>query len=245
MYPSARADHPFSSRDAAVRYVRELVHRWIVEVDPLVSRELPREDLLMSAFGVQRSVVRDALTLLADAGVVERKRGTGTAGLQVSPAFALRATAHGYRPGTVGEGMPQLSLDVLAWERIATPTPLISLFPAASEHGFLYVELLSWSHGVPLAIGSHVVRAPECDLLDRGSVELNWYDYLTSAGAILGESDLTMRAEAADAADAIALRVPAGAPVLTARGRILDKRGDVVSFFSSRSTTAYTVSPRS
>ncbi len=236
--------HRFASRETSVRFVRDLIEQWVVDAAADSRSELPREDLLMAEFGVQRAVLRDALTILADAGVVERRRGSGTAGIGVGPAVTIRPTEHGYGSDTTPGGrLSGFTVEVRSWERRATGTPLVSVFPPGTP-GFLFIELRSWQHGVPIAVGSHFVRAPECDLLDRADVDIDGYAAMERAGAVLGDATLTLRAALVDALDAEALRLPAGSPVLNGSGRILDPAGEVVSFFTSRSITGYDLSPR-
>lgn len=226
-----------------MRFVRDLIEQWVLDAGAGSRNELPREDLLMATFGVQRAVLRDALTVLADAGVVERRRGSGTSGIGVGPAVMIQPTEHSYGSDVTPGRLAGFSVEVRSWERRSSVTPLVTKFPGDAS-GFLFIELRSWQHGVPIAVGSHFVRAPECDLLDPDQIDINVYAYLERAGAVLGDTELTLRATLVDALDAEALRLPAGSPVLSGNGRILDSEGAVVSFFSSRSITAYELSPR-
>lgn len=71
-------EHPRTGRrHAAARRVRDLLRAAIVH-DEFPAGTLPGEPELMLAFSTSRQVIRDALELLRDEGLVRRAQGAGT-----------------------------------------------------------------------------------------------------------------------------------------------------------------------
>jgi GntR family transcriptional regulator len=86
--------------------IRDILHRQILDLSLSPGSSLPTEEELQKQFGVSRSVVRQALSGLADLGLIRRQRGRGSV---VAAAPVLRrhiqraggldeqAAAHGQR----------------------------------------------------------------------------------------------------------------------------------------------------
>jgi len=58
--------------------IRDILHRQILELPLHPGSSLPTEEELQKQFGVSRSVVRQALSGLADLGLIRRQRGRGS-----------------------------------------------------------------------------------------------------------------------------------------------------------------------
>ncbi|MEW1947947.1 GntR family transcriptional regulator [Pseudarthrobacter sp902506025] len=86
--------------------IRDILHRQIVEMGLSPGSSLPTEDELTRQFGVSRSVVRQALSGLADLGLIRRQRGRGSVvaatpvlrrHVQRAGGLDEQAAAHGQR----------------------------------------------------------------------------------------------------------------------------------------------------
>ena len=86
--------------------IRDILHRQIVDLALLPGSSLPTEEELQRQFGVSRSVVRQALSGLADLGLIRRQRGRGSVvastpvlrrHVQRAGGLDEQAAAHGQR----------------------------------------------------------------------------------------------------------------------------------------------------
>jgi GntR family transcriptional regulator len=69
-------DHQRRRRSDVARILRDLLRQQILS--GLISGRLPPDELSATTFGVSRNAVRDAYGLLANEGLIERRRRTGT-----------------------------------------------------------------------------------------------------------------------------------------------------------------------
>ncbi|MDQ0730745.1 GntR family transcriptional regulator [Arthrobacter sp. B1I2] len=86
--------------------IRDILHRQIVDLALPPGSSLPTEEELQRQFGVSRSVVRQALSGLADLGLIRRQRGRGSVvaatpvlrrHVQRAGGLDEQAAAHGQR----------------------------------------------------------------------------------------------------------------------------------------------------
>lgn len=86
--------------------IRDILHRQIVDLALSPGSSLPTEEELQRQFGVSRSVVRQALSGLADLGLIRRQRGRGSVvaatpvlrrHVQRAGGLDEQAAAHGQR----------------------------------------------------------------------------------------------------------------------------------------------------
>ncbi len=89
--------------------IRDILHRQIVDLALSPGSSLPTEEELQRQFGVSRSVVRQALSGLADLGLIRRQRGRGSVvaatpvlrrHVQRAGGLDEQAAAHGQRMRT-------------------------------------------------------------------------------------------------------------------------------------------------
>jgi GntR family transcriptional regulator len=105
--PAERA--PLLNRDSGTplhAQIRDILHRQILDLPLHPGSALPTEEELQRQFGVSRSVVRQALSGLADLGLIRRQRGRGSVvaaapvlrrQLQRAGGLDEQAAAHGQR----------------------------------------------------------------------------------------------------------------------------------------------------
>ena len=92
-----RPADPAVRRRAAPRRSRSLAHELVESIGARIQSQqlkpgdkLPTESEIMRAFGVSRTVVREALSQHAGAGLVETRHGIGTFVLEPRPGQRLR-----------------------------------------------------------------------------------------------------------------------------------------------------------
>jgi GntR family transcriptional regulator len=208
------------------RYLRDIVELWALQED--AASRLPNEEALMRLFDTSRSVVREALALLAQSGRVDRRRGVGTAWAPAVPVFDIG-----------GSGPADLVSEVLKWVVLDGPPPLATILPVAEGETCLFVEVRNWSHGKVAAAGTFYIRSPEHHTLTRETFNNDIPGTLRSAGVDLSTAQTTLRAVLADNADHALLQIPPGTPLLRADSLIADTAGRPVLFSHSRSPDIY------
>lgn len=202
-----RADH--------ARRVAGVLRRQIAG-DGFPGGRLPEERLLAAEFGVSRNAVREALALLAQEGVVERRRGIGTlvrGRPYRHPLAQLAGLAevlhhHGDVVNTVREA-----------RRVRPPADVARKLRLEPGDEAVYLERLRRLDGAPLSLDSTYLLAEVGDpllALERAVLEHHDVFHLieTVAGAPLGRAEVSVQAVAADPATREVLGMPEGGAVL-------------------------------
>jgi GntR family transcriptional regulator len=173
---------------------------------------LPSERQLMASYGVSRMTVRQALSMLADEGLVYRVQGSGTFvadPAKISKSLALTSfsediTARGMVPGSSSQRIEcvEADADVAQDLAISPGTPVI------------HIERVRTADGSPMCIENVWVPA---DLLPEafgtGPVT-SLYATFERAGLAPEVADQTLRATVVDTAQAALLGVAPHSPAL-------------------------------
>jgi GntR family transcriptional regulator len=207
--------------------VRDLLRAAIVHRE-LPEGALPGEAELMLAFSSSRQVVRDALALLRDEGLVKRVQGTGT----FSVASKVRHTfSHVHGPELRQEIVSHRILSVdreVAAPRVAERLGL----PPGSHCGVVeYVTVLSDD---PYYVCTAYVPVPLLAVVERGHTVQEWYSVYEAAGIELGVTDQVVEAILADDHVAGPLEVPIGAPLLLFERLVRDRAGRPLEYAFAR-----------
>ncbi len=179
---------------------------------------LPSEADLSSANGVSRVTVRRALESLRAAGLVDSRQGFGWF-VATDPSRLELGRLSTMEAALAGQGRTS-ARRVLDFGFVAAP-PRVAAVLGVGE--VLRVVRLSLADGVPFA---HVtVFVPEA--LGRGlsKADVERETFHTLLPIELGRATQTITAAAATAAQAIALEVPEGSPVLSCQ-RVLRSAAD-------------------
>jgi GntR family transcriptional regulator len=100
--------------------IRDILHRQILELPLQPGSSLPTEEELQKQFGVSRSVVRQALSGLADLGLVRRQRGRGSV-VAATPFLRRHVQRAGGLDEQVAAHGQRLRTHVLTVEQAAPP----------------------------------------------------------------------------------------------------------------------------
>lgn len=192
--------------------------------------KLPTEALLAQRFGVNRHTVRQALAALAEAGMVQPRRGAGvfvTAKPTDYPLgrrvrFHQNVLASGRTPSRRILRMETRPASVAEAEALALPQ-------GAPVH---LVEGISLADGQPMALFRSVFPATRFPDLPAAMTRLG---SITLALAEAGVADYTraetrLTAKLADAVQAGHLAIPQGAPLLRSVTLNIDSHGEPVEF---------------
>jgi len=141
----------FSRRSDAARQVADLLRSDIV--DGLYPEALPYEWDLLRDYGATRNVLRDALALLKDQGLLSRTPGAGTFATAPSSFMTLSRTTEAitiYGDGTHGYTLdsPRLSITRLSAQLCDAPQTVRRRLQSDSGRAF-FVESLIYFDGEP------------------------------------------------------------------------------------------------
>lgn len=219
------------SRMDHARRVRDLLRTRILGGE-FGGGRLPDETALMAEYGVGRNVLRSALSLLQQEGLVCRTQGLGTFSMARQTSIALRS-ANGF--ASCVDGSPtRIVSRVLSTAEFDAPHDLAGHLDVARGVRCLAVDLSTAIDGTTaIVITSYVADADARQVLRRltasGSWHGDYYDLLSLAG--LRPRWRATRAEAvgADADVSGVLGIANGAPVLRTE-RSMRLEGDVAEF---------------
>ncbi len=200
-------------RSGPARRARDVLRGQVLR-GAFADQTLPPERELATTLGVSRNVVRDALDLLRNEGLIERIPGAGTfvvAAKQAQGLDRLRGLAETF-PGA-GDWVVN---EVLAAEITGAPAFVAARLDLAPGDPVVFIERLRRLRGQPLSLDASYVDASVAGgLLDLDLVAHDKFRLLEEElGLTLEAATLSIEAVAADAPTAALLGVVPGAPLL-------------------------------
>ncbi len=206
--------------------------RFLIREELGPSDQLPTEQELVTRMGVSRATIREAISLLAADGVVEKKWGVGTfVSEPPSPtAFGILSIRPGI-PGVLATTGGEVSLYRFRVETRPSNPELFPDFPAAPTFSLLRVFALD---GVPtIAVRDLIVAeidGKSIDIDSLRSVDVLVYDVLKEAGVEFDKLDLDMRAADLDEEGQSLFDLSETEPVIRTQGFGCDTRGRAFLF---------------
>lgn len=212
----------------STRHVRDLLRVEILSNRTDAGAPLPSEPELMLEYHATRNVVREALALLRDEGLIERTQGAGT--FVISHKILHRFDIlHG-----VGDGYPNRG------RRIAGQLTDIALRPAPAlvatklELGVgepcLLVEAFVSFDGAPFSLSTSYLHPRLEAPIRAAAFGGDWYELLEGLGCELQTSTLNVEATLADECVAPVLDLAVGAPLILFTRLIRNASGEPVDF---------------
>jgi GntR family transcriptional regulator len=225
MYSNVATFHPRTERRlAAAGRIRDLLRSAIMHGE-IASGVLPSETELMVSFSASRQVVRDALELLRDEGVIQRLQGTGTlvTPTRVTHNFdVLRGPVQDVSHRVIG-----------ITEEIAPPSVARALgIPIGSSCGV--VELITSLGGVPLDSATTYVLRSFLSIVATFAEHDDWFSLYERAGIRLGATEHSIEASVADTYSAAILDVEVGHPLLVLERLVHDSTGVPMEYAFTR-----------
>lgn len=172
---------------------------------------LPDERELGHALGATRNVIREALALLRDEGLIVRRRGIGTRVVTAKYGHGLERLT-GLAETLVDHGT--VTNEVRAARIVPhAPKAVTERLRLLDGSGAVYLERLRSLDGRPLSVDSTWL-APDIGrpLLDRDLAHRDVFDLIEeTTGHRLGSAEVTVHAITAEPGTARLLEIPAGA----------------------------------
>ena len=200
------------SRAERARQVADVLRQQITGGE-FGSGKLPDEHALGVALGASRNVVREALRLLREEGLVARRQGVGTVVVTPKHGHGLSRLA-GLAEALIGRGT--VTNEVRAIRVVADPPTAVSerlgLPPGT---GAVYLERLRRLDGVPLSLDTtYLVEDIGSLLLDADLAGRDVFGLIEEVtGDRLGTAEVSVHAVNADPDTAALLEIPRGAAV--------------------------------
>ncbi len=174
---------------------------------------IPGEEALAEEFGVARATVNRALTFLAEAGVIERKKRVGTRVAEL-PVRRARLEIPVIRLDVLARGLAY-DFKLLADRMVAAPVPVAARLGLPEATPMRYLETLHLAGGRPYVLETRwlnpqVLPSPPPDFAVVSANE--WL--VTHVSLVWG--DIAFTAEAATRREAEVLGVAPGTPLLIA-----------------------------
>ncbi len=174
---------------------------------------IPGEEALAAEFGVARATVNRALTALAEAGVLERKKRAGTRVAEL-PVRRARLEIPVIRLDVLGRGLPY-DFKLLTDRLEPAPAPVTARLGLPDGTPMLYLETLHLAGGQPFVLETRwlnpaVLPSPAPDFARVSANE--WL--VTHVSLVSG--DIAFTAEPATAREAEVMGVPPGTALLVA-----------------------------
>lgn len=212
--------------DAALR-VRDLLRSLILCGHfSAGDKSLPNETALMFEYGVSRNVVREALGLLRDEGLVRRLQGAGTF-VVLSKIRHPFGHTHGIWPDqsdTLRSGR------IRSCELITAPHSVASHLDLPPGDPCLVIESRVSIGSDPFSTTTSYVAPDLVAGLQSLPFNGDFYEFLEAAGCELGVTELSIEAVTADHLVANELQVSVGAPVFLMERRISLADGQPVEY---------------
>lgn len=169
--PTSKAVRFLGSVRDEPRRLRDLVRSQIHHGD-YPDGQLPNETELMVKFGVSRSVVREALGMLRQEGVIDRLQGVGTL-VQSVPTQARLMEVHGVATGDTSvfsAGHPE----VLTMDVVPTPSAVVARLGTSATPTCARIEYVHVM-GEQVALATNYVVFPEAEALLTTPFKHDWY----------------------------------------------------------------------
>jgi GntR family histidine utilization transcriptional repressor len=187
---------------------------------------IPGEEALSLEFGVARATVNRALTALAEAGVIERKKRAGTRVAEL-PVRRARLEIPVIRLDVLGRGLAY-DFKLLSDRTEAPPVPVTARLGLPEGQPLRYLETLHLAGGRPFVLESRWLNPAvlPADPPDFGRISVNEW-LVTHVSLVSG--DIAFMAEPATSRDAEVMGVASGTPLLVAE-RTTQGLGGPVTF---------------
>ncbi|MFK4067071.1 GntR family transcriptional regulator [Streptomyces sp. NPDC029674] len=201
------------TRADRARQVAEVLRRQIAS-GAFTSGVLPDERVLIADFAVSRNTVREALGVLRDEGVVERRQGVGTVIVRRPYEHTLdRLTGLAETLRTHGEVINQVRVaDV-----VRPPSEVARKLQVPDGGRVVYIERLRLLDGVPLSLDlTYLVLDIGEPLLTADLAGRDLFGLIEqSTGGRLGSASVTVHAVGGDPHTCALLDIPAGSALFT------------------------------
>lgn len=174
---------------------------------------IPGEEALAAEFGVARATVNRALTALAEAGVIERKKRAGTRVAEL-PVRRARLEIPVIRLDVLGRGLAY-DFKLLSDRMAPAPVPVTARLGLPEGHPMRYLETLHLAGGRPFVHEARWLNPAALQGATPNFAKVSANEWLVTEVSLVS-GDITFLAEDASPREAEVLGVAPGAALLIA-----------------------------
>lgn len=178
---------------------------------------MPTEIDLCTQYGVSRTTVRKAMSMLEQEGFISIRQGRGTEVLDLSTTQNLGNISS--ITETLKNKGYKVKVDSMSIQAITCPKHLVEPFALQPEDQIFMVERLVLADDIPVAYIRNYVNPKYAPALDQYSGQfVSLYRFLeTHYHLALTDADETITAIAADFLDSNLLKIPVGSPLIQSK----------------------------
>lgn len=206
--------------------VEEFLRKWISE-NMKPGDMLPSEEELCEKFQVSRTVIRQALNILVNKGIIERQRGKGTVVSRPKINEYLVSKLTGFYEDMQSQGLKPVT-KVLRQELVKADEMLGYYLNLDPEEEVILIQRLRFVNDEPLLVVSTYLPYKLCpDLLKESLEDKSLYDLLENKyGFRFVWGERSIEAMSASKEDAKFLQVKTGSPLILLKS-ITYIKGDI------------------
>ena len=213
---------PSPSQPPLFRQVADAIRERLHDGTYPVGIPLPGERTLAESFGVARITVRSALARLQEEGLVTRLRGQGTLPIGQAMATQHPKLHNGLLDNIVSQGL-RTRIQVLSCRKQPCDAEIARLLQLAPGASVLCLRRVRKSSGAPVMYSEVVL--PElvgAAIAPQMLEEMSLLTLMEQAGYPFDHGEQELSATIAPAHVALALKIPAGSPLLQVRRVVYD-----------------------
>jgi len=186
---------------------------------------------LMSEFSAPRDAVREALSLLADEGLVTRRRGLGTICTDESFDINVQLPPDGAPLATQFGGQDRLTVRLLEWTWVPAPAAVVQRLDDVEDgDDCLCIDYVLLRNEEPVCVITNYLRRQEAAGLTPADFMDDFYAMLTRAGSSICSEDIVLQPRLADAEVSSLLGLEVGDPIMWMDQVIRDEQGKAIDF---------------
>lgn len=222
-----------TTRRLLVRRVRDLLRVTLADSQSAALPEgrIAGEAELMSEYTAPRDAVREALSLLADEGLVARRRGMGTFCTDDSFNINVGLPADGEPLVTQFSERDRLNIRVLEWVWVPAPAAVVErLDGVADGDDCLCIDYVLLRNDRPVCVITNYLRRQEGATLSPADFAEDFYSMLDRSGSDIQSQDIVLQPRLADAEVSSLLGVEVGEPIMWMEQVIRDVDGRAIDF---------------
>lgn len=214
--------------------IENILLKWISE-NLKAGDLLPTEKELCEAFGVSRIVVRQALTGLANRGIIRRKRGVGTVVIKPKINEYLVSRLTGFYADMKSQGLEPVT-KVLSKKLISADELLAYYLDLRTGEKVFELQRLRFVRGEPILIVINYIPERFCpSLLNEDLETQSLYDILENKYRVeLVWGERTLEAISAGPEDSKLLGVERGAPLIFLRSITYTHNNVPVEYYEAK-----------
>ncbi|KRF21133.1 hypothetical protein ASG90_01625 [Nocardioides sp. Soil797] len=186
---------------------------------------------LMGEFTAPRDAVREALSLLADEGLVKRRRGMGTFRTDDSFSINVGLPPDGEPLVTQFDDHDRLSLRLLEWVWVPAPAAVVQRLDGVVEgDDCLCIDYVLLRNDSPVCVITNYLRRQEGRSLSPADFAEDFYSMLDRSGSSIQSQDIVLQPRLADTEVSALLDIEVGDAIMWMEQVIRDVNGVAIDF---------------